>query len=95
MTIRRSRKSIPSSLASSAHSKRREKIKRRNLLLENLEDRRVMAAGPDLASIQPTTGSLLTAGAILRVSPRDLTFKFSNEVPQKLDPASLSTAFAP
>ena len=93
MTIRRSRKSTPSSLGSSFRSKRREKIKRRNLLLENLEDRRVMAAGPDLASIQPTTGSLLTAGSILRVSPRDLTFKFSNEVPETLDPASLSTLF--
>jgi hypothetical protein len=80
-------------MSSSIQSKRREKIKRRNLLLENLEDRRVMAAGPDLASIQPTTGSLLTAGSILRVSPRDLTFKFSNEVPETLDPASLSTLF--
>lgn len=93
MTIRRSRKLNPSSMGSSAQSKRREKIKRRSLLLENLEDRRVMAAGPDLASIQPTTGSLLTQGSILRVSPRDLTFKFSNEVPQTLDPASLSTLF--
>lgn len=93
MTIRNSRKSSRTSLESSLQSrKRREKIKKRSLLLENLEDRRVMAAGPDLAGIQPNNGALLVNNAILKVAPKDLTFRFTNEVVQDINPASLSTS---
>src|SRR5205809_42519 len=93
MTIRNSRKSSRTSTdLDQRNRKRREKIKQRSLLLENLEDRRVMAAGPDLAGILPNNGALLTNNAVLKVAPKDLTFRFTNEVPQNLDPTSLNTS---
>jgi hypothetical protein len=55
----------------------------RGLNLEPLEDRILMAIGPQLVSIQPNDGDdllidgLLPGGAIRHVAPRELTFKFN------------------
>lgn len=54
--------------------------------LEPLEDRRLLAIGPQLAGIQPNDGSLLTDGQVRNVAPVDLTFRFS----QPIDPSTLS-----
>src|SRR4051794_20736241 len=92
MTIRRSRKSDRTSTKSIHHTKKqRERIKQRNLLLERLEDRRVMAGGPELAGIQPNNGSLLVPNAVLKVAPQDLTFRFTDGFATTLDASSLST----
>jgi hypothetical protein len=60
------------------------------LLLEDLEQRRVMAAGPNLAGIQPDNGSLLTPSVVLSVSPRELNFKFTNDQGFGLDTTTLA-----
>ncbi len=59
----------------------------RRLHLEGLEDRRLMAIGPQLAGIQPNNASLLSDGQVLHVAPRELTFRFSDGA--EIDPDTL------
>ncbi len=77
MTIGRFRKS---SARARGTFKRREETRRQRarqgLRIEALEDRRLMATGPQLVGIQPNQGDLLKDGDIRNVSPRELVFHF-------------------
>ena len=57
--------------------------------LESLEQRQLLALGPQLAGIQPNDGSLLTHGQVRQISPNELVFHFSDEAP--IDPATIAT----
>ncbi|MCA9222704.1 MAG: hypothetical protein KDA71_20410, partial [Planctomycetales bacterium] len=59
-------------------------------MLEQLEDRRLLALGPQLGGIQPTDGNLLLDGDVRQVAPTDLTFRFDRD--QQIDPATLNLA---
>jgi len=60
----------------------------RGFNVEILEDRRLMALGPQLVGIQPDDGRLLSQGEILNVAPLDLTFQFDQAT--QLDFATMS-----
>jgi hypothetical protein len=69
--------------------KARRQAARRHILLEKLEPRQVMAAGPQLIAVQPDQiGLELSNGAIRNQSPRELLFRFNDQ--QQIDPATLS-----
>ena len=59
----------------------------RKLQVEVLDDRRLLATGPQLIGIQPNSGDLLKDGDVLNVAPRELTFQFNEG--QSIDAASL------
>ena len=58
------------------------------LNMESLEQRMLLATGPQLISIQPNVGELLRDGDVRSVAPRELTFRFN--ATQGIDPTSLS-----
>ena len=60
---------------------------RRALQLESLEDRRLLALGPQLIGVQPNGGDLLAEGDIRNVAPQELTFRFNEG--QIIDEATL------
>lgn len=60
----------------------------RQMLLETLEQRQLMAVGPQLIGIQPNNSDLLVDGSVRSVAPRELTFRFDDA--QVIDPATLS-----
>ncbi len=60
----------------------------RQMILETLEDRRLMAVGPQLIGVQPNNSDLLLEGSVRTVAPRELTFRFDDA--QVIDPATLS-----
>ncbi len=77
MTIGRFRKS--SARARGTFKRREQKRRRRarqGLRIEALEDRRLLATGPQLVGIQPNQGDLLKDGDIRNVAPRELVFRF-------------------
>jgi hypothetical protein len=57
------------------------------LQLESLEQRQLLAVGPQLAGIQPNDGSLLTNGLVRNVAPRELVFHFSDGA--AIDPSTV------
>ena len=59
-------------------AKARRRFESRKILLESLESRELMAAGPQLISIQPNEGDLIREGQILHVSPNELVFRFDD-----------------
>ncbi|MCL4201298.1 MAG: pre-peptidase C-terminal domain-containing protein [Pirellulaceae bacterium] len=61
----------------------------RTLRLEGLEDRRLLAIGPQLIGVQPNRGDLLTDGTIRNVAPEELTFRFNEG--QVIDDATLGS----
>ncbi len=63
------------------------RLSRRDLRLETLEDRIVLAS-PQLIGINPNVGELLREGAVLDTPPQELTFRFDEG--QQIDPNSLS-----
>ncbi len=77
MTIGRFRKSWARARGT---FKRREETRRQRarqgLRIEALEDRRLMATGPQLVGIQPNQGDLLKDGDVRNVAPRELVFNF-------------------
>jgi len=80
MTIGRFRKS--SARARGTFKQREQKRRQRarqGLRIEALEDRRMMATGPQLVGIQPNQGDLLKDGDIRNVAPRELVFHFDQE----------------
>lgn len=99
MSIRRTRRSLRTSartpsavgtilrrrtdLAKLARKERAGKT----LRLEGLEERQMMAAGPQLIGIQPNQGAVITEGVVLNVAPTDLTFRFNEG--QVIDPSTL------
>ncbi|MEQ1828096.1 MAG: hypothetical protein ABL921_19200, partial [Pirellula sp.] len=90
MTIRRLRNKntssfTPASQKSKANDKGRGLLRRH--LLESLEERRLMAAGPQLIGVQPNNSDLIVNGVVRNVSPRELTFRFDDS--QIIDAASV------
>lgn len=90
MTLRRSRPK------SSKKSARRTTVRRklqpnvsRFMRLEGLEDRRLMAIGPELVAILANDGSLIRQSeSVLHVAPRDLTLRFDDG--QVIDASTLA-----
>jgi hypothetical protein len=74
-------------------AKRKQQLVRRSLL-ESLEARHLMAAGPTLVGVQPNEGSVIALGSnnatatVLNVSPRELVLRFDDS--SALDPNTLS-----
>ena len=66
------------------------RVASRQLFLESLEDRRLLAVGPQLIGIQPNDGELLpfdNPDYIRTTAPRDLLFRFDEN--QVFDPTDL------
>ncbi len=62
-------------------AQRNKELKRelsRQMQLETLEGRQLMAVGPQLIGVQSSEGELLQAGSVLHVSPRELVFRFDD-----------------
>ena len=53
-------------------------LAKRGLKLEKLEDRVLLAVGPQLIGINPNDGDLLEDGDIRSIAPLDLTFRFDD-----------------
>ncbi len=83
MTIRRS---DLEALKSKKSRRKRQARADRELRLEQLEDRRVMA-GLQLAGVLPNGGALLQEGDIRNVAPQELLLRFNDGA--EIDPASL------
>jgi len=47
------------------------------MLVETLEERRLLAIGPQVIGVQPNDGALLQDDDIRNIAPRDLTFQFN------------------
>ena len=68
----------------SIRGKKRKQLRVRNSLLESLEARHLMAAGPQLIGVQPNEGSLIAIGAtganatVLNTSPREIVLRFDD-----------------
>ncbi|MEQ1825450.1 MAG: pre-peptidase C-terminal domain-containing protein [Pirellula sp.] len=73
--------------------KRKHQLVRRSLL-ESLEARHLMAAGPQLIGVQPNEGSVIALGStganatVLNVSPREIVLRFDDTA--ALDPNTLT-----
>ncbi len=59
----------------------------RNMLLEHLEQRQLLAVGPQLIGIQPNNSDLIVDGSVRNQAPRELTFRFDDA--QRIDPQTL------
>jgi GEVED domain/Dockerin type I domain/Bacterial pre-peptidase C-terminal domain len=68
-----------------ARNKKRELARR--IFLETLEARQLMAVGPQLISVQPNEGSVITDNAVYHVSPNEFVFRFDDTT--SIDPTSL------
>ncbi len=93
MTIRRSRHLLEARTSQRRRSCGSDREGRRRLLLERLEDRRLLAVGPRLAGVQPNNSDLFSfvdqqAANVRDVAPRELTLHFDEN--QQIDPATLS-----
>jgi len=55
---------------------------------ESLEERQLLAVGPQLISIQPNSGNVLSNGVVSNVAPQQLTFVFDES--QQIDATSLA-----
>ncbi|MHB8969228.1 MAG: choice-of-anchor L domain-containing protein [Pirellulaceae bacterium] len=77
MAIRRSHKLGKSRQNRRNSSLRDQRRGERGLRIETLEDRRLMAVGPQLIGIQPNVGELLLPGQIRNEAPRELSLSFS------------------
>lgn len=85
MSVRRTRPAAHRSRKSLRRS--REKSRQRNLLVETLEPRRLLAVGPQLIGIQPNGDELLEDGDERNVAPSTLTFRFDGN--QVIDASTL------
>ena len=63
-------------------------IAQRALQQEKLEDRVLLAVGPQLISVQPNFGDVLRDGAIRDIAPQELTFVFDEN--QNIDSSTLA-----
>src|SRR3990172_10876479 len=93
MTIGRSRNSISNSLRQRARrASVVERTARRELLLEQLEDGGLLAAGPRLAGIQPNNSVLFSfedsSVNVRNVAPKELNIRFDEN--QQIDANTLS-----
>lgn len=88
MTIGRYRKS--SARAKGLRHRRaeaRHRKARRDLRIEALEARQLLATGPQLIGVQPNQGDLLQSGDVRNVAPQELIFHFDQG--QEIDEATL------
>ncbi|MDM4016262.1 GEVED domain-containing protein [Roseiconus lacunae] len=74
--------------AISSRGKSRRRDEKRKSLLENLENRQLLA-GPELIGIQPNEGDLLRDNDTLNFSPNELTFRFDDN--SQIDPSTLDS----
>ena len=64
--------------------RKRKQLSVRRSLLESLESRHLMAAGPQLIGVQPNEGSIISLGStganatVLNVSPREIVLRFDD-----------------
>jgi hypothetical protein len=85
-----SRRSSPFSLKRRGRTRQqRKECAQKKFLMESLEQRMLLAVGPELVAISPNQGELLQDGDVRHVAPRELTFIFNDG--QSIDPDSLST----
>lgn len=89
MAMRRSQKWNKSRTNRRISSLRARRQTVRGLRVETLEDRRLLATGPQLVGIQPNTGELLLPGQSRDVAPQELRFLFDSAA--NIDRASLPT----
>ncbi len=74
--------------------RKRKQLHVRRSLLESLENRHLMAAGPQLIGVQPNEGSVISLGStganatVLNVSPREIVLRFDDIT--ALNPSTLS-----
>ncbi|MEC8555201.1 MAG: Ig-like domain-containing protein [Planctomycetota bacterium] len=87
MANRKSHSASFSSSSDSQKAKQDAKRRLRGLLLETLEERRLLAVGPQLVGIQPNGSDLLFNGDVRTESPRELTFRFDDM--QQIHPDTL------
>jgi Bacterial cadherin-like domain/Bacterial Ig domain/Bacterial pre-peptidase C-terminal domain/Dockerin type I domain/GEVED domain len=82
MTIRRLRNtSSPINTNTPKNAKASSDKKRgtlRRYLLETLESRQLLAAGPQLIGVQPNNSDLIENGVVRNIAPRELTFRFDD-----------------
>ena len=88
MTVRRAH----SALVRSKKFRQRQRADARNkavrsLRVETLEERRLLATGPQLVGIQPNGDEFIVDGDIRETAPTTLTFRFDND--QVIDAATL------
>ncbi len=93
MTIGRSHETLYGSQRSRFKRRtKQERTSQRRLLLEALEDRRLLAAGPRLAGIQPNNSVLFSfenpADNVRSVAPRELNIRFDED--QRIDSTTLN-----
>ncbi len=91
MTNRKSRNlsSFPSFDRSDARSSKRKALSQlRQSLFEGLEQRQMLAVGPQLIGVQPNNSDLIENGVVRNVAPRELTFRFDDA--QVIDPSTVS-----
>jgi hypothetical protein len=91
MTIRRLRNTTSNNHTNSTNDAKAKSAKRsmlRSRLLEVLEARHLMAAGPQLIGVQPNNSDLIENGVIRNIAPRELTFRFDDS--QVIDVATVS-----
>ncbi len=89
MAIRRSHKLKKSRTNRRISSLRAQRRSERGLRIEPLEDRRLLATGPQLVGIQPNVGELLSEGQVRDTVPLELRFLFNSAA--SIDPTSLPT----
>lgn len=71
----------------SSETRQSSRDRLRRTLLERLEQRQLLAAGPQLIGIQPNEGALIENGVTQNVAPRVLTFRFDDG--QVIHPSTL------
>lgn len=94
MAIRRSHKSRKSAQHRRNSSLREQFRSKRGLRIETLEERRLLALGPQLIGVLPNAGSLLVEGDIRQVAPQELLFKFDENQVFADNPTTLAKAFS-
>jgi hypothetical protein len=87
MAVRKSRAGSPGTENSNVKAKSQARKRVRGMLLETLENRHLMAVGPQLIGIQPNNSDLLLNGAVRTEAPRELVFRFDDA--QIIDAATL------
>ena len=68
---------------------RRKAVVERKFQVESLEERRLLAVGPQLVAISPNQGEILNDGDVRHIAPRELTFIFDDS--QIIDANTLGT----
>ncbi len=90
MAIRKcqSASSLRSKLSDALDLRSQAKARLRRMLMEHLEQRQLLAVGPQLIGIQPNSSDLLANGEVRTEAPRELVFRFDDS--QVIDSSTLS-----